>query len=125
MILALEKTGHSRALLHRENMALPYGISGVTNPIENYSCSMIFSHGPIQAITTDSMYYDDVFVCYRLFGVPALAGTCLWRPLTLACVLFTMVSCVWECCLRSVFNLEAHVTSFKMHKLSFQIFGTN
>ena len=43
-ILALEKTDHSRALLHREYMTLPYGVSGVTNPLENYSCSMILPH---------------------------------------------------------------------------------
>ena len=43
LILALEKTDHSRALLHRENMTLPYGISGVINPLENHSCSMILS----------------------------------------------------------------------------------
>ena len=29
-------TDHSRALLHRENVTLPYSISGVTNPIENH-----------------------------------------------------------------------------------------
>ena len=64
-----------------------------------------------------------MFLFVKVFGVPALAGTCLWRPLTLAYVLSAMVSCVWECCLRSVFNLEAHATSFKMNKLSFQLFG--
>ena len=38
------KTDHSRALLHRENMTLPYGISEVTDPLENHSCSMILPH---------------------------------------------------------------------------------
>ena len=38
------KTDHSKALLHRELMTLPYSISGVTNPIENHSCSMILPH---------------------------------------------------------------------------------
>ena len=32
LVTSSKKTDHSRALLHRENMTLPYGISGVINP---------------------------------------------------------------------------------------------
>ena len=53
--------------------------------------------------------YNIVFVCKKKIGVPALAGTCLWRPLTLVRVL----------------NLEAHVTSFKMNELYFKLFGVD
>ena len=54
-------------------------------------------------------YVLQCFCSYKVFGVPALAETCLWRPLTLACVL----------------NLEVHFTSFKMNKLSFKLFGAD
>ena len=35
------KTDQDRVLLQRENISIPYSISGVTNPLENHSCSMI------------------------------------------------------------------------------------
>ena len=41
--LSSVKTDQGRFLL-RENMTLPYSISGVTNPLENHSCSMILSY---------------------------------------------------------------------------------
>ena len=45
LVLALEKIDNSRVLLYRENMTLQSGIiSGVTNPLENHSCSMILPH---------------------------------------------------------------------------------
>ena len=47
----IKKTDHSRTLLHRENMTLPYGINGVTNPLENYSCFMILPHCSILRIS--------------------------------------------------------------------------
>ena len=37
------KTDHSRVLLYHENTTLQYGISGVANPLENHSCSMILA----------------------------------------------------------------------------------
>ena len=36
-------------------MTLQYGISGVINPLENHSCSMILPHCSIQVITTNSV----------------------------------------------------------------------
>ena len=41
---SIGKNDHSRALVLNENMTLPYGKSGATNPIENHSCSMILPH---------------------------------------------------------------------------------
>ena len=38
------KTDQSRVLLLRENMTLPYSISGVTNPLENHRGSMILPY---------------------------------------------------------------------------------
>ena len=52
------KTEQDRALLLRGNMTLPYSISGVTNPLENHSCSMILPHCSINVITTDITTVD-------------------------------------------------------------------
>ena len=52
------KTEQDRALLLRGNMTLPYSIIGVTNPLENHSCSMILPHCSIYVITTDITTVD-------------------------------------------------------------------
>ena len=49
------KTEQGRSLLLRGNMTLPYSISGVTNPLENHSCSMILPYCSIQGITTHTL----------------------------------------------------------------------
>ena len=77
------KTDQSRALLLREIMTLPYSITGVTNPLENHSCSMIFPHRSISVITTDIARFvlcakQRLRCCYRLSVdlVPTTVGTC-------------------------------------------------
>ena len=51
MILALEKTDHKQDITIRDDMTLQYGKSGVTNPLENHSCSMILPHCSIPSIS--------------------------------------------------------------------------